>query len=202
MHSYKEHASSASIADHARHASDFGVELGAVKIDLENVQKRKDKVVRQNAGGVAFLLKKNKVDTIKGFGRLLGNQRIAVEEGGKVTEVTARNIILATGSDPRSIPGFETDEERILSSNGMLELKTMPDHLLVLGAGAVGVEFASVFRSFDCKVTIVELMDRLVPLEDREVSTEFARSSSAEVWMFTQVLAVLNWCVKETKCAQ
>lgn len=166
---------SASIADHARHASDFGVVLGEVKIDLANVQKRKDKVVRQNAGGVAFLLKKNKIETIRGFGRLLGGGRIAVEEAGKTTEVSARHIILATGSDPRSIPGFEVDEERIMSSNGMLELTTMPSHLLVLGAGAVGVEFASVFRSFGCKVTLVELMDRPVPLEDQEVSAEFSK---------------------------
>ena len=166
---------SAALADHARHASDFGVELGEVKIDLPKVQKRKDKVVRQNAGGVAYLLKKNKIDTIKGFGSLLGAGRIAVDDNGKTSEVSARNIILATGSDPRTIPGFETDEELILSSNGMLELETMPEHLLVLGAGAVGVEFASVFRSFGSKVTIVELMDRLVPLEDRDVSSEFAK---------------------------
>lgn len=166
---------SASLADHARHASEFGVNLGEVSIDLSTVQKRKDKVVRQNAGGVAFLLKKNKVETIRGFGSLLGGGRVAVDNDGKKSEVSARHIILATGSDPRFIPGFEVDEKRILSSNGMLELTDMPKHLLVLGAGAVGVEFASVFRSFGCKVTVVELMDRLVPLEDLEVSEEFAK---------------------------
>ena len=166
---------SAALADHARHASEFGVQLGEVSIDLPNVLKRKNKVVRQNAGGVAYLLKKNKIETLHGFGRLLGGGRVSVDDGQKKLEVSARNIILATGSDPRHIPGFDIDEERILSSNGMLELSEMPDHLLVLGAGAVGVEFASVFRSFGCKVTLIELMDRVVPLEDEEVSVEFAK---------------------------
>ena len=89
---------------------------------------------------MAYLLKKNKIETLHGFGQLLGGGRVSVDDGQNKREVSARNIILATGSDPRHIPGFDIDEERILSSNGMLELSEMPDHLLVLGAGAVGVD--------------------------------------------------------------
>jgi len=168
---------SAELADHARHASDFGVNVGDVSIDLAKVLKRKDRVVKQNAGGVAYLLKKNNVTVFNGFGRLAGPRKVEVEKADGTKEIVAtRHVILATGSDPRRLPMFEINGETILSSDELLELKTMPKHLLVLGAGAVGVEFASVFRSFGADVTIVELMDRMVPLEDEEVSKEFAKA--------------------------
>ncbi len=168
---------SAEIADHARHAADFGVLVSAPEIDLARVFKRKDKVVQQNAGGVAFLMKKNKVEVIKGFGRLLGGGRVEVEAAdGAKTTLNARNTILATGSVPRRLPGVPVDGQIILTSDELLELRdAMPKHLVVLGAGAVGVEFASVYKSFGCEVTVVELLDRLVPVEDEEVSAEFEK---------------------------
>ncbi len=177
---------SAELADHARHASDFGVDVGEVSINLANVLKRKNKVVQQNAGGVAFLMKKNKVEVHKGWGRLCpasdagglggpGKVEVTSAEGEK-TLLETRHVILATGSAPRKIPVFEIDGEVILTSDELLDLDVMPSHLVVLGAGAVGVEFASVFRSFGCDVTIVELMDRLVPIEDAEVSAEFGKA--------------------------
>ena len=167
---------SASLADHARHASDFGVNVGEVEIDLKAVLKRKDKVIKENAGGVAYLLKKNKVTTYKGFGSLAGGGVVKVAGDDGETTLQARHIILATGSAVRHIPGFDVDGERILTSDELLELDTMPSHLLVLGAGAVGSEFASVYRSFGAKVTIVELQDRLVPLEDVDVSAAFEKA--------------------------
>jgi dihydrolipoamide dehydrogenase len=167
---------SAELADQARHAKEFGVNVGEVEVDLKAVLKRKSKVVRQNAGGVAFLLKKNKVTTFTGFGRIAAPGRVEVTaEDGSTQVLTARNVVLATGSVPRTLPFIEVDESVVLTSNGLLELESMPRHLLVLGAGAVGVEFASVFRSFGADVTVVELADRLVPIEDEEVSKEFAR---------------------------
>lgn len=167
---------SAELADHARHASDFGVLLGDVRIDIRKVLERKDKVVQQNAGGVAFLLKKNKVDTHNGWGAITAPGEVTVTtEDGKKTLAT-RHIVLATGSDPRRIPGYEIDGERTLTSDELLDLPAIPEHLLVLGAGAVGVEFASVYRSFGSKVTVVELMDRLVPVEDAEISKEFEKA--------------------------
>ena len=167
---------SASIADKARHAADFGVSVGDVSVDIAGVLKRKDRVVRTNAGGVAFLLKKNKVETFNGFGTLLGGGQIGVS-GGKAGEVTltARHIVLATGSVPRVLPGIEVDGTTVLTSDELLDLAVMPKHLVVLGAGAVGVEFASVYRSFGCEVTVVEYLDRMVPNEDAEVSEEFLK---------------------------
>ncbi|MBV69754.1 MAG: dihydrolipoyl dehydrogenase [Myxococcales bacterium] len=167
---------SASLADHARHADDFGVNVGDVSIDIGKVLKRKDRVIKANAGGVAFLLKKNKVTTYRGFGALKGAGKVTVTADDGVTELSAKHIILATGSAVRHFPGFDVDGERILTSDELLELAEIPKHLLVLGAGAVGVEFASVYRSFGADVTIVELQDRLVPLEDEEVSAEFAKA--------------------------
>ncbi|MEE2644774.1 MAG: dihydrolipoyl dehydrogenase, partial [Myxococcota bacterium] len=167
---------SAELADHARHAADFGVKVGEVEVDLRGVLRRKDKVVSQNAGGVQFLLKKNQVETFRGFGRIAAPGRVEVSaEDGSKQEIECDKILLATGSVPRRIPGYDIDGEVILTSDELLELDEMPKHLVVLGAGAVGVEFASVFKSFGVEVTVVELASRLVPNEDEEVSKEFER---------------------------
>ncbi|MCA9545488.1 MAG: dihydrolipoyl dehydrogenase, partial [Myxococcales bacterium] len=167
---------SAELADQARKASDFGVSVGEVSIDLKAVLKRKDKVVQANAGGVAFLLKKNKVQTFHGLGSLDGPGRVKVTAAdGSAQTIQTRNVILATGSVPRTLPFAPVDGQAVLSSDELLELDTMPSHLIVLGAGAVGVEFASVFKSFGAEVTVVELADRLVPVEDEEISAEFAK---------------------------
>jgi len=122
------------------------------------------------------LMKKNKITVFNGFGVVSGQGKVTVKTEDGETVLETRNILLATGSVPRNLPFIEIDGERVLTSDELLELDTMPSHLLVLGAGAVGVEFASVFRSFECDVTIVELADRLVPIEDIEVSAEFAKA--------------------------
>jgi len=166
---------SAEVAEHAKHSSEFGITTGEVSIDLKGVLKRKDEVVSQNAGGVQFLMKKNKVEVFKGFGSLEGPGRVKVSSESGTQVLNTKNVLLATGSVPRRIPGIEIDGQAVLTSDELLELDVMPSHLIVLGAGAVGVEFASVFRSFGCEVTVVELADRLVPVEDEEVSKEFAR---------------------------
>ena len=189
---------SAEIAEHAKHAEEFGISVGEVKIDLSAVLKRKEKVVSQNAGGVQYLMKKNKVDTHYGFGSLAGTSTgglrlVKVKGADGEKTIQTRFVLLATGSVPRRIPGMEVDGVSVLTSDEMLELKTMPQHLLVLGAGAVGVEFASVFRSFGCEVTVVELADRLVPVEDEEVSKEFAkiyRKRGIKVHTATKVASV------------
>ena len=166
---------SAEIADHARHANEFGITVGDVSIDLKGVLKRKNKVVTQNAGGVQFLMKKNKVDVYSGFGSLAGPGQVKVsgKDGDQVLKT--RFTLLATGSVPRRLPFIPVNGTSILTSDELLELEEMPKHLLVLGAGAVGVEFASVFKSFGCEVTVVELADRLVPVEDIDVSKEFEK---------------------------
>ena len=168
---------SAHIYEQMQHAKDFGVQASDIKLAFADVQKRKDKVVMKNSKGVEFLMKKNKVTVFNGFGRLAlpGKVEVALADNKKET-IQTKNIIIATGSVVRPIPGFETDGERVVNSDHILELKEVPKSLVVMGAGAVGVEFASVYSRFGCETTLVELMPRLLPLEDEEVSAELAKS--------------------------
>ena len=165
--------------DHLKDAKEFGIEgVDARKLNWAAIQDRKSKIVAKHAKGLEFLMKKNKVDTIKGYGELTGPARDGVfnidVKGDKPSLLKAKNVILATGSEARMIPGLEAGD-KVLSNIEILSLKEMPKSLIVVGAGAVGVEFASIFRSFDTEVTIVEMLPRLVPVEDEEVSKELAR---------------------------
>lgn len=167
---------SADLLEEIKESNRFGVHVADVTFDLAGAMKHKQTVVRQSTQGVAFLLKKNKIDLYEGWGRISDRTHVHVQlnKGGEETLHT-KHIVIATGSKPRSIPGVEFDEERILSSTGMLEVKDVPPRLLVVGAGAIGVEFASMFRSFGAEVTIVEALPRIVPLEDEEVSAELTK---------------------------
>ena len=168
---------SAHVYEQMQHAADFGVQASGIQLAFADVQKRKDKVVMKNSKGIEFLMKKNSITTFKGTGRLAGPNKVEVTgEDGKKETINTRNIIIATGSVVRPIPGFETDGERVVNSDHILELKEVPKSLIVLGAGAVGVEFASVYSRFGCDTTLVELLPRLLPLEDEEISAELARS--------------------------
>jgi len=142
----------------------------AVGIDMTQVQGRKDKIVKQINGGVEFLFKKNKIDWIKGSGRLAGKGTVEVTDGEKQTLSATKGIIVATGSQPRSVPGIEIDRTRIITSDQAIALKTIPKSIAIMGSGAVGVEFASIFRRFGSDVTIIELLPRIVPVEDEAVS--------------------------------
>ncbi|HET6200852.1 MAG TPA: FAD-dependent oxidoreductase, partial [Candidatus Acidoferrales bacterium] len=126
--------------------------------------------------GIEFLFKKNKVESMQGWGRIVGPGRVSVEQNGKKTEIEATNIMLATGSDARSLPGVEIDNKVIMDNRGMLDMPTIPKSLVIVGAGAVGVEFASIYKSFGSDVTILEMLPRLVPLEDEEVSAELGKA--------------------------
>src|SRR5436190_14399973 len=152
-----------------------GATLPAFAIDMPAVQARKDRIVTGITKGVEFLFKKNKIDWIKGTARLLGNGKVDVFEGDR-QEMTAREIIIATGSAPRSLPGIELDRVRIITSDEAIHLREVPKSLAILGSGAVGVEFASIFRRFGAEVTIFELLPRLVPVEDEAVSAELQKS--------------------------
>ena len=168
---------SAHVYEQMQHAADFGVQASGIQLAFADVQKRKDKVVTKNSKGIEFLMKKNKITTFKGKGRLqLPGKVVVAGEDGKEQTVGTRNIIIATGSVVRPIPGFETDGARVVNSDHILELKEVPKSLIVMGAGAVGVEFASVYSRFGCETTIVELMPRLLPIEDEEVSKELEKS--------------------------
>jgi dihydrolipoamide dehydrogenase len=170
----------AELWDHLKDAKEFGIEgVDARKLNWAAIQDRKNKIVTKHTKGLDFLMKKNKVETIKGYGKLTGPAQngvhtVEITNDGKTAQLKAKNIILATGSEARMIPGLEVSD-RILTNIEILSLKEIPKSLVIVGAGAVGVEFASIYRSFDCEVTIVEMLPRLVPVEDEEVSKELAR---------------------------
>jgi dihydrolipoamide dehydrogenase len=148
----------------------------AIGLDMNQVQARKDKIVKGLTGGVEFLFKKNKIDWIKGSGRLAGKGKVEVTAGETQSLTATREIIVATGSQPRSVPGIELDRTRIITSDEAINMKTIPKSIVIMGSGAVGVEFASIFRRFGSDVTIIELLPRLVPVEDEAVSAELERS--------------------------
>jgi dihydrolipoamide dehydrogenase len=167
----------ADLLEEARHGADIGVVAREVRLELAGAQKHKEKVVRQSSNGVAYLMKKNRVDVTPGFGRIAGPGRVAVKAAdGSETSYGAKNILVATGSTPRSLPGMEIDHKTILSSDSILELTEIPKSLLVIGSGAVGVEFASMFARFGSKTTVIEVLPRIVPVEDEEISRELAAS--------------------------
>src|SRR5688572_1929750 len=156
-------------------AKDFGITVGDVTINFSEVQKRKQGVVDANAKGIEFLFKKNKVDRVLGHGRVVKAGVVEVEgEGGKKT-LNTKNIILAMGSVPRDLPHIKADGEKIINSDHILSIDRIPKSMLVIGAGAVGCEFASIFSRFGTKTTIVEVMPQLLPIEDDEISKEFTR---------------------------
>jgi len=170
----------AELWDHLKDAKEFGIEgVDARKLNWTAIQDRKGKIVAKHAKGLEFLMKKNKVETLKGYGKLTGPAQnglhtVEVTSQGKASQVKAKNIILATGSEARMIPGLEVTD-RVLTNIEILSLQEIPKSLVIVGAGAVGVEFASIYRSFDSEVTIVEMLPRLVPVEDEDVSRELAR---------------------------
>ena len=158
-------------------AKEWGVTLpaGTPAIDLGAVQARKDKIVTGLTKGIEFLFKKNKIDWIKGTARIPKPGTVEVVEGEKQT-LQAKEILIATGSQPRSIPGIEIDHRQIITSDEAIHLKAVPKSMIILGSGAVGVEFASIYRRFGSEVTIIELLPRLVPVEDEAVSAELEKS--------------------------
>ena len=177
-----EHAHALKVVQHAK---EWGVAIGdaaagaappRVSIDMAQVQARKDRVVSGLSKGVEFLFKKNKIDWIKGTARLTGSGGVDVFEGDKQTLRARREIIVATGSTPRSVPGVEIDRRRIITSDEAVALREVPKSIAIMGSGAVGVEFASIFRRFGSDVTMFELLPRLVPVEDQAVSEELEKS--------------------------
>jgi dihydrolipoamide dehydrogenase len=167
----------ADVLEEARHAAEIGVAAREVRLDMAAAHKHREKIVRQSTNGVSYLMKKNRVDVIAGFGRLAGPGRVVVQGAdGAETVIGAKNVIIATGSTPRSLPGMDIDEKVVLSSTGMLELAEVPKSLVVIGSGAVGVEFASMYARFGSKVTIIEVLPRIVPIEDEDISRELAAS--------------------------
>jgi dihydrolipoamide dehydrogenase len=171
----------AEIWDHLKHAAEYGIAgIGTPQLDWGAVQKRKNAIVTKHTKGLDFLMKKNKVTVISGYGRLTGPAKDGVHtvdltsSGGEVTQLQAKNILLATGSEARMLFGMKPDD-RVLTNIEILALEDLPKSLIIIGAGAVGVEFGSIFRSFGTEVTIVEFLPRAVPVEDEDISKELTR---------------------------
>ncbi len=171
----------AELWDHLKHAADYGIDnVDGRTLNWDAVQKRKTAIVDKHTKGLGFLMKKNKVTVISGYGRLTGAAKdgihtidLTAADGAK-SEVKTKNIILATGSDAKMIFGLKPDD-RILTNIEMLAIPQVPKSLIVIGAGAVGVEFSSIFRSFGTEVTLVEFLPRIMPPEDEEISKELTR---------------------------
>jgi len=170
-----EHAHALKIAQDWK---EWGLTIGqaAIGIDMNQVHARKDKIVKGLTGGIELLFKKNKIDWIKGSGRLAGNGKVEITEGARQTLNASKEIIVATGSTPRSVPGIEIDRKRIITSDEAIHMKEIPKSIAIMGSGAVGVEFGSIFRRFGSEVTIIELLPRIVPVEDEAVSAELEKS--------------------------
>ncbi len=152
----------------------LGIKTGKISLDHEQMLKQKDDAVEGLTKGVAFLMKKNKVETFFGAGEIIAPGKVRVS-GDSETELTAKNIIIATGSDVTPLPGVEIDEQQIVSSTGALDLPSVPKHLVVIGGGVIGLELGSVWRRLGAKVTVVEFLDRILPTMDGEVSKQFQR---------------------------
>ncbi|HSA79786.1 MAG TPA: dihydrolipoyl dehydrogenase [Geminicoccaceae bacterium] len=159
----------------------YGIRVPTVELDLGAMQDQKSKVVKELTQGIEFLFRKNKVTALKGAGRLNGPGRVQVDlNGGGSQELVARHIVLATGSEVAPLPGVDVDEQRIVSSTGALELDEVPNHLVVVGAGYIGLELGTVWRRLGAKVTVVEFLDRITPGMDLEVARQFQRLLSRQ----------------------
>tara|TARA_B100000405_G_scaffold242506_1_gene175992 strand:+ start:572 stop:1888 length:1317 start_codon:yes stop_codon:yes gene_type:complete len=167
---------SALLANEMKNGEQHGIVAKDVTFDLAPAQERSRRVVQQMTSGIGHLFKKNKIAHIDGYGRLAGAGKVEVEKNGKKETYSASHVVLATGSRPRDLPVLKIDEDRIWSSTGALMQTKAPDSLFIVGAGAIGMEFADVYESFGTKVTIVEGMDTILPLEDAEVSKFMQRT--------------------------
>lgn len=152
------------------HAADFGLKVGPVEVDLKAVVARSRKISTQLAGGIKHLLKKNKVTVFEGHARLLGGGKLGIASATGTQEFSASHIILATGATARSLPGIEPDGKLIWTARHAMVPEDLPQSLLIIGSGAIGIEFASFYRTLGSQVTVVELQKRILPQEDEEIS--------------------------------
>ncbi len=168
---------SAQVFEYIKHAKDFGIEVGDPKADFSSMVKRSREVANGMSKGVQFLFKKNKIDTLNGYGRLISNKKVAVEDAsGTVTEYTANHILIATGGRSKELPSMPIDGKKIIGYRKAMTLEKQPKSIVVVGSGAIGTEFAYFYNSIGTEVTLVEFLPHLVPLEDEEVSKQLERS--------------------------
>ena len=158
------------------HAEEEGIHCENPRLDYPKVKERKDGIVDKHSKGVAMLLKRAKVERVSGYATLKGGGKVEVQSESGVQTLEAKNIIIATGSEARMLQGLEPDAEFILTNIEILNLTAVPKSLIIIGAGAVGVEFASIFKRFGTEVTVIEMLPRVVPVEDEDISKELERN--------------------------
>lgn len=173
-----------------------GINLSNLKVDLKQMIARKDDVVKQNVDGIQFLMKKNKIDVHHGIGSFVDSTTVKVtKEDGKSEEIKGKNIIIATGSKPASLPFIKLDKDRIITSTEALKMKEIPKHLIVIGGGVIGMELGSVYGRMGSKVSVVEFMDSLIPSMDKTMGKELQKSLKKlgfEFYLKHKVTAVEN----------
>ena len=162
----------------------MGVSVPAPKLDLPSMMKFKQQGIDGNVKGVEFLMKKNKIDVLKGTGKILGTGKVEVRGDGKTETVETKNIVIATGSDIARLKGIEIDEKRVVSSTGALSLEKVPERMLIIGAGVIGLELGSVWRRLGAEVMVVEFLDRILPGMDGEVAKQFQRMLEKQGFAF------------------
>jgi dihydrolipoamide dehydrogenase len=160
----------------SHHFAEHGIQLKDLKADLTQMVKRKSDVVKQTTDGIAYLMKKNKIDTYYGHGSFKNATTVSIKkDDGTTQEITGKNIVIATGSKPASLPGIEIDKKKIITSTEALELKEIPKHMVVIGGGVIGLELGSVYARLGSKISVVEYMDRLTPAMDTTLSKELQK---------------------------
>ncbi len=167
---------SAQVFDYINHASDFGIKVKDAQTDFPSIIKRSRDVADGMSGGISYLLKKNKVDVINGFGKIKKNNKVDVNLDGKNTEYTAKHIIIATGARSRVLPNIQQDGKKIIGYREALVLEKAPKKMVIVGSGAIGVEFAYFYNAMGVDITVVEYMPNIVPIEDKDVSKQLQRS--------------------------
>lgn len=189
----------ADVYDHFKNGAELGFEVSGLQVNWPNILTRKNKIVTKHAKGIEFLFKKNKVEWKQGWGRYEGPGKISVEKDGKKETIEANDILLVSGSEAKSLPGIEPDHKQILTNRSILELPEVPKTLIVVGAGAVGVEFASIYNSFGTDVTVLEALPRVVPVEDEEISAELDKAYRKKgIKIFTSCM--VEGVKKDAKC--
>ena len=168
---------SANVFEYVKHAADYGIEVKDSNINFDNIVKRSRDVANGMSNGVQFLMKKNKIDVIMGTGKVMPGKKIEVtdDKGGK-KEISAKNVIIATGGRSRVLPNLPQDGKKIIGYREAMTLPEMPKKMVVVGSGAIGVEFAYFYNAMGVEVTIVEYMDNIVPVEDVDISKQLGRS--------------------------
>ncbi len=168
---------SAELLEEMNHAKQYGIKATEVAADFPGMIKRSRRVADTNSKGVEFLMKKNNIDVLYGSGRIVKEGLVEIKDGdGKTREVSAGHIIIATGGRPRTIPGVDIDGKKVISSREAMNLDKQPESLIIIGAGAIGVEFAYFYNAIGTKVTVVEMLDQLLPIEDGEIASVLEKS--------------------------